>query len=188
MNIMDISEYFALMKKALLSPEKAFRKYKLSVGESITYYTILLLINNVLAALFFPKILMVSVLLKYSLWIIVILNIIVGIVGVLIGSAWLHLFVMLFGGKGYRKTLAASVIASTPLLLFGWIPFVGAITWLWIFVLLIIGISIVHKFSTVKSLLVILISGIIPLLILLLFAFLVYSSIASILKLIMSVA
>lgn len=174
---MEILEYLKLAEKALLSPKEAFKKYKLEVGESLVYYSMLLVINSILAALFFPKMLLVMIPFDYSLGLLVVIRIIISIIGILIVSAWLHLFVMLFGGKGYEKTLRASIISTTPMLLFGWIPYLGVITWVWSFILLIIGLSVVHRFSTGRSFIVLLISGLIPLVILILLVILTFSSV-----------
>ena len=174
---MEILEYLELAKKALLSPKEAFKKYKLEMGESLVYYTILLTINSILAALFFPKMLLIMIPPEYSVGLLVVVRIITSIVGILIGSAWLHLFVMLFGGKGYEKTLRANIISTTPMLLFGWIPYVGIVTWVWSFILLIIGLSVVHRFSTGRSFIVLLISGLIPLVILIILVMLAFSSV-----------
>ena len=183
---MEISGYLELAKKTLLSPTEAFKKYKLEVGESLMYYTILLAINSILAALFFPKILMMIMPLKYSLGLLIMARIITGIIGILVGSAWLHLFVMLFGGKGYAKTLRANIISTTPMLLLGWIPYLGIITWVWSFILLVIGLSVVHKFSTGRSFIVLLISGLIPLIIVVVLALLAFSSVSEMISVLSS--
>jgi hypothetical protein len=48
-----------------------------------------------------------------------------------ISGSWAHLFVRAFGGrKGYENTIEAFAYGNTPVLLFGWIPFVGISFWL----------------------------------------------------------
>jgi len=63
-----------------------------------------------------------------------------------------HLFVRAFGGrKGYGNTMKAFAYGNTPLLLFGWIPFVGMLFPLWALVLNIIGIRQLHEISTGRA-------------------------------------
>jgi hypothetical protein len=69
-----------------------------------------------------------------------------------ISGSWTHLFVRAFGGrKGYRNTIKAFAYGDTPLLLFGWIPFVGMLFPLWAWVLNIIGIRQLHEISTGRA-------------------------------------
>jgi len=65
-----------------------------------------------------------------------------------ITGSWAHLFVRAFGGrKGYANTIKAFAYGDTPFLLFGWIPFVGMLFWIWALVLNIIGIRQLHEIS-----------------------------------------
>jgi hypothetical protein len=65
-----------------------------------------------------------------------------------ISGSLTHLFVWAFGGrKGYGNTIKAFAYGNTPLLLFGWIPFVGMLLWIWTLVLDIIGIRQLHEIS-----------------------------------------
>ena len=69
-----------------------------------------------------------------------------------ITGSWAHLFVRAFGGrKGYGNTIKAFAYGQTPLLLFGWIPFVGMLFWIWALVLNIIGIRQLHEISTGRA-------------------------------------
>jgi len=69
-----------------------------------------------------------------------------------ISGSLTHLFVRAFGGrKGYRNTIKAFAYGYTPLLLFGWIPFVGMLFQLWALVLNIIGIRQLHEISTGRA-------------------------------------
>lgn len=69
-----------------------------------------------------------------------------------ISGSWAHLFVWAFGGrKGYGNTIKAFAYGNTPLLLFGWIPFVGMLFPLWALVLNIIGIRQLHEISTGRA-------------------------------------
>lgn len=69
-----------------------------------------------------------------------------------ISGSWAHLFVRAFGGrKGYENTIKAFAYGNTPLLLFGWIPFVGGLFSIWALVLNIIGIRQLHEISTGRA-------------------------------------
>ena len=69
-----------------------------------------------------------------------------------ISGSWAHLFVRAFGGrKGYGNTIKAFAYGNTPLLLFGWIPFVGMLFPFWAWVLNIIGIRQLHEISTGRA-------------------------------------
>jgi hypothetical protein len=72
--------------------------------------------------------------------------------GLFISGSLTHLFVRAFGGrKGYGNTMKAFAYGNTPLMLFGWIPFVGMLFWIWALVLNIIGIRQLHEISTGRA-------------------------------------
>ena len=82
-----------------------------------------------------------------------------GIAGVFIGSAWLHLFTWLLGGrKGYVQTLKSLIYGMTPSLLLGWIPYVSFIGPIWSFVLEILGIRELQEISAGKALTAVLVA------------------------------
>jgi len=69
-----------------------------------------------------------------------------------ISGSWAHLFVRAFRGrKGYGNTIKAFAYGNTPVFLFGWIPFVGGLFWIWALVLNIIGIRQLHEISTGRA-------------------------------------
>ena len=69
-----------------------------------------------------------------------------------ISGSLTHLFVRAFGGrKGYGNTMKAFAYGETPVLLFGWIPFVGMLLWIWTLVLDIVGIRQLHEISTGRA-------------------------------------
>lgn len=92
-----------------------------------------------------------------------------GLVGILIGSGWMHIWVYLCGGrKGVGQTIKAMAYGSTPSLLLGWIPFIGVIFGIWSIVVSIIGIRQLHEISTGKAVIAYLLGAIIiPLIIVL---------------------
>ena len=69
-----------------------------------------------------------------------------------ISGSLTHLFVWAFGGrKGYGNTMKAFAYGETPVFLFGWIPFVGMLFWIWALVLNVIGIRQLHEISTGRA-------------------------------------
>lgn len=67
----------------------------------------------------------------------------------------LHIWIKIFGGKNkYTKTFELFVYSETPPLLFGWIPFLGGICFIWSVILLVIGTQQVHGLSRTKSILI----------------------------------
>jgi hypothetical protein len=61
------------------------------------------------------------------------------------------------GTKGARQTIKTTMYASTPFLLFGWIPFVSIIAYIWSLVLLVIGLKENHEMELGNAILVVLI-------------------------------
>jgi hypothetical protein len=60
--------------------------------------------------------------------------------GVFFVGFFLHIFVLLMDGKkSIWETVKTTMFASTPLLLIGWIPYIGVIGAIWSFVLVILG-------------------------------------------------
>ena len=72
--------------------------------------------------------------------------------GLFLSGSWAHLFVRAFGGrKGWGNTIKAFAYGNTPIFLFGWIPFVGALFSIWALVLDVIGIRQLHEISTGRA-------------------------------------
>jgi hypothetical protein len=85
-----------------------------------------------------------------------------GLIGILVGSGWMHIWVWLCGGrKGVGQTIKAMTYGSTPSLLLGWIPFIGFIFAIWSMVVSIIGIRQLHEISTGRAVLAYLLGAII---------------------------
>jgi len=73
-------------------------------------------------------------------------------------SAILHVYLVIFAGKAsYSQTYSMMVHAGTPTMLFGWLPIVSFFAGVWSLVLLILGISEVHKMSRMRATLLILV-------------------------------
>jgi hypothetical protein len=72
--------------------------------------------------------------------------------GVFLVGIFLHFFVLLMDGKkGVGGTIKTTMFAATPMLLLGWIPYVGVIGGVWSFVLLILGFRDNNGLSLEKS-------------------------------------
>ena len=92
-----------------------------------------------------------SILLVY-LWFLILMFII------FVKGLVLHVFVILFGGEqGLSRTILAILYASTPFLLFGWIPFLGIIGLIWSIILCMIGIKIFQDLPWWKAVTIIII-------------------------------
>nr|WP_321352154.1 YIP1 family protein [uncultured Methanoregula sp.] len=71
------------------------------------------------------------------------------VIFILLLTAWIHLWVYLFGGRrGILQTFKAILYGDTPNLLLGWIPFIGIIFTLWSLVLGVLGIRELQEIST----------------------------------------
>lgn len=84
-------------------------------------------------------------------------GIIAGTVGLLIGAGIIHIFVYLFDGYNYQKTLEAISYTTAIQALVGWIPYVGIIAWAYTVYAQIRGIEEFHEFSTGRAAAVVLI-------------------------------
>jgi len=102
-----------------------------------------------------------------------------GFAGAFIFGAWLHLWVYIFGGRrGIWQTIKVVMYGNTPLLLFGWIPFIGFVFTLWSLVLNILGIYELQEISSLKATLAVALAVMIPLILLIILA--AYFMIASV--------
>ncbi|MEI7432846.1 MAG: YIP1 family protein [Methanomicrobiales archaeon] len=155
-----LNDFMEKVRGFILKPVETFQECKEdSLGNALTYYIILVIINAILSTLvlfagistlsmyekipgmegIFPAVLFVGI-------------IVGGIIGVFICGAWLHIFVWLLGGrKGYEKTLKAIMYGSTPGLLISWIPIIGIIGALWTLILEILGIQELQEMSTGRA-------------------------------------
>ena len=177
------------IKGFILSPLVTFEKVKEeSVDEAIRYYFSLLVIYTVIASIiyFITDYKNEPMLLFFSM-----LGLIAGgLLILIIGAAWLHLWIVLLGGKGYTKTVKVIAYARTPQLLFGWISILPSLLMhnfiisrildlllegiflAWVFALTVIGVREIHEFTTSKALLSVIIS-LIPLILLITISILV---------------
>jgi len=160
-------DFVERVKGFLLNPVESFNKYKNEdFGEAFKYYFVLVLISSVMTALVSALgmgtymgtipgfsgagfgIAMVAGLFIFML--------IASIIGLFIGSAIIHIFVIILGGKqGFMKTVMAMIYSSTPSMLLSWIPFIGILAGLWALVLEVLALREIQEMSTVKAILAI---------------------------------
>ena len=76
----------------------------------------------------------------------------VSLLGVFIGTLFLHVWVKMWGGKGeFAESLRLNVYSNIPHLVLGWIPFAGAVLWIYDLVLAVIGVQKLHQVSRAKA-------------------------------------
>jgi hypothetical protein len=111
-----------------------------------------------------------------------------GFIFTLLGSAWVHLWVWVVGGrKGIMQTVKAVMYGMTPNLLLGWIPLVGVIFFIWTLILEVLGIRELHEISTIKAVIVLAIAIIIPLILLIIaFAYFIISPVVTVAPVVVS--
>lgn len=171
--------YIENIRGIIFHPQETFERFKTStLSKAYQHYVLLLICNSVLMgiislisalisftayqaqlemvpvigpvlmnelALFKPFFLNWSLLLIY-LWFILLMILI------FLKGFFLHLFVLLLGGEqGVSKTLIAILYAATPLMLLGWIPYIGIIGLIWSVALCIVGIKVFQEFSWGKA-------------------------------------
>jgi len=89
-----------------------------------------------------------------------------GIIEAFIIGLWSHLWVYLVGGRnGVGQTIKAVMYGMTPSCLIGWIPIVSIIAEIWALIVGIVGIRQLHKLSTGKAVLAVLIALFLPVII-----------------------
>jgi len=103
----------------------------------------------------FPLVSLTGVFLLYIGLFVVMITI--GFIIMMICSLIFHIFFYIFGGRGYRKTLTAFVIATTPTMILSSLPVVSMFASVYQLILGVVGLSKLHKFSIVKTILVFLI-------------------------------
>ena len=72
-----------------------------------------------------------------------------------IAGFFLYLWLAIFGGKkAFSEAYKLYVYSRTPKLVFGWIPIVNILIWIYSLILLIIGTQKIYKFSSLKATLI----------------------------------
>ncbi len=181
-------DFIEQVKGFILSPVESFRSVRTAdLGETLKYYLILLVINTILSviislvalssswsaiAALFPALGMETpAAAGFGIVVFAILMIFISLVILVIGAAWVHIFVYLFGGrKGYMQTLKAFAYGQTPSLLLGWIPIIGIIGVIWSIVLWIIGVRELHEMTTGRAAAAVIVAGVIVLILIIIVA------------------
>jgi hypothetical protein len=184
------------VKGFLMAPSETFRASKGdSLGSAFRYFTILLVIWAVLAAIVTMVMgyiafqdalirlastgilgtLMARALANFSGFIstvslfVVYAMFLMALVGVFISGFLWHIFVLLFGGKkDIEQTIKTLMYAATPTLLLGWIPVVAIIGYIWTLALMILGLPETQEMTIGEAVLVV----VVPLILLLIFVIL----------------
>jgi len=163
------------VKGFIMAPTETFRASKGdSLGSAFRYYTILLVIWAVLAAIVW----MVMGYLAFQDAIVRIGNIgifgsqiaealshfgafvatfqlfvvyaffLLSLIGIFFSAFIWHVFALLFGAKReFTQTIKTTMYASTPFFLLGWIPYIAVIGFIWYLVLLMLGLSEMQEMS-----------------------------------------
>ncbi len=163
------------VKGFLMAPAETFRASKGdSLGSAFRYYTILLVIWTILAAIVwlvmgyfaFQDIIIrignmgvfgsqvaealthfgafVSTFQLFTVYFFFLLS----LIGIFFSAFIWHVFALLFGAKKeFTQTIKTTMYASTPFFLLGWIPYIAAIGFIWYLVLLIIGLAEMQEMS-----------------------------------------
>ena len=140
-------------KMFLMEPTKSFKSVqKASFGDAFRYFLLLAIVSSVLsgiiAAPFIGVFAIVTIISTYIFF----------IVGLFIGGVILHIFAWLFGArKGFEQTLKTVAYASTPGLLFMWLPIIGWLISLYTIVLEILGLKNLQGMSTERAALAVLV-------------------------------
>jgi|WetSurMetagenome_2_1015567.scaffolds.fasta_scaffold325639_2 hypothetical protein len=174
------------VKGFLMDPADAFRQAKDDEpGIVLPFFALLLLFHAVISAVLLSVFMIGTspvpgpVTGGFTGAIVFFIILIGGFVGALVFGAWLHLWVYIFGGRrGIWQTIKAVMYGNTPLLLFGWIPFIGFVFTLWSLVLNILGIHELQEISSLKATLAVALAVMIPLILLIILA--AYFMIASV--------
>lgn len=81
---------------------------------------------------------------------------------ILIFAVWLHLWVHVLGGEnGIMETVKAVIYASNPIRHLGWIPVIEMIFSIWTVVLAIFGVHKMQDLSTKKTIMTVVIAGVV---------------------------
>jgi len=154
------------VKGFLGAPANTFNNVQAeALGSALKYFTIWVVIFTILRTVIFYTVerrvfqtfwnllgLSDAAVYRFDPVIFALLAVVGAFAGLFISGSLTHLFVRAFGGrKGYGNTMKAFAYGNTPLFVFGWIPFVGTLFWIWALVLNIIGIRQLHEISTGRA-------------------------------------
>jgi hypothetical protein len=77
------------------------------------------------------------------------------IIGPFIVAAIMHVLTIIFGGRGnFSSTYKVTIYSDTAVLVFGWFPYIGPLSYLYSLYLYIKGLSILHNISMGRAFLI----------------------------------
>lgn len=130
-------------------------------GDAVVYFIALLIVNAVLSAIIGYLGLRAAGLFGApsagaggvgAMVTVFIAAVVLGVIGLAVGSILLHIGVLVMGGRGgIIQTFKAVVYGLTPYYLLGWIPVVGLLAALWALIVEILGIRELHEMSTERA-------------------------------------
>lgn len=181
---MTIDQIITRAKGFLLDPVAAFAAARDDGADVLAPYCIvLLLFNAILSALIsLAGVTAIALLAEtrpgFGMPVIVFFGILVGgAVLTVLFCLWVHLWVLIAGGrKGFPATARAVIYGMTPYALFGWIPVFGFFFSLWAIVLQIIGLKEMQEISSGRALVVMMIAVMVPIIVLVLVAMYLFVS------------
>lgn len=157
------------IKDVLITPKKFFQRIQKEKGfkKAFVYFAILSLFSTVIGFLFSIAMLPIyrQILESFALtiptmqnysWLAVnqLTGYLIGLLGSFVVAGLLYAWILILGGKaGYEKTYQLYVYSQTPGFLFGWIPALGIIAFVYGLALLIIGTMQIHKISKKRAIL-----------------------------------
>jgi len=158
--------------KILKHPGNTFEEvYRESLGESLLYYLIIvsiltiimLALGSVFISMFISGFFEEFPMLQWvSLPILFVFIPLFGFLTLLISSLFVHIFVLIFGGRqGLKQTIKALAYSSTPAVLSAWLPPILALSIVWSLILLWIGIRKLQKMNRIMTIFSILLPPII---------------------------
>lgn len=173
-NDLDIMDVVYKIKKILVDPTAFFEdlKEEKDIWSAVLYFSLLTLVSGVLGVTIgmwvqqyyidiasemfsgveLPEMRQIGFKQNASM---LFIGVIFNIASSFIVAGILHVWITIFGGKAkYLRTYQLYVYAKTPHLLFGWIPLIGGIVWLYTIFLLIIGTQKLHGMSRKKAILI----------------------------------
>ncbi|MFQ5970626.1 MAG: YIP1 family protein [Nitrososphaerales archaeon] len=153
-------------KQVLIHPSELFEsvKYERGIGPAFQYlalFSMVIAAGSITYLLFFPEDIPLSEFPEFlpflddltAIGIIIAIPVyILALLSYFVLAGWMHIFAKLFRGKGdYSATYKANVYASTPSLLFGWVPIAGIAVELYSLYLTILGLSKLHEVSMARA-------------------------------------
>lgn len=175
---MRLKNYLRRIYQIFKHPTKTFEEISTDkLGRSLLYFLIIEIILSIILIIFgyfFIRIFISGFFENsYSLqWMTLPLLLVMiplgGFIAILAFSLFIHIFVLVFGGKGrFSQTLKVAIYSSTPAILLFWLPPLFIVAVVYSTVLTCIGICILQKLTKIRAIF----ASIIPILLLILLSF-----------------